>query len=564
MKRNWRTMVGVLLAALVVAGGGYWYFSGRTATASKAAVQTYTQVVTVTQGKLNATLSVVGQLEAEQSADLAFQRVSGTSSLVTLAVQAGNVVTAGQVLATIDPAPYEQARDQAKSDLQAAEEALSDLQTPATSLQLAQADVAVAAAKVQLQQAQEALDALVNPDLPSLKASVASAQSALAKAQADVLAQQEDSAARKQLARLQTAEATPTADYQRLAAETYTDDYYRDRLQVAYNKMMDAQDARVAYVTSRQVSALQAQMALRRSQQALADAQEALADAQAGGDKLALAQAELAVHQAEVALQAASEARTDLDTGADATTIAAAQAAVDKKRLTLADAEAALAGAQLVAPFDGTILQTNVSAGDQVTANTTILTLANLKTLQVVASVDETTIRQISAGQDAAITFDAFPGQSFQGKVLSVPLQGSLQGGVMVYAVPVSLTGADNLALLVGMTANVEVQVGQAADALLVPTLALTKANGLYRVLVPNTSDPNGDPIAVPVEVGLSDGAYTQITKGLNPSDQVVVQVASTTSSSQTQGGPGGMGAMDGGAPPAPPSSSSGGARPGQ
>ncbi|WP_423225790.1 efflux RND transporter periplasmic adaptor subunit [Candidatus Amarolinea aalborgensis] len=564
MKRNWRTMVGVLLAALVVAGGGYWYFSGRTATASKAAVQTYTQVVTVTQGKLNATLSVVGQLEAEQSADLAFQRVSGTSSLVTLAVQAGNVVTAGQVLATIDPAPYEQARDQAKSDLQAAEEALSDLQTPATSLQLAQADVAVAAAKVQLQQAQEALDALVNPDLPSLKASVASAQSALAKAQADVLAQQEDSAARKQLARLQTAEATPTADYQRLAAETYTDDYYRDRLQVAYNKMMDAQDARVAYVTSRQVSALQAQMALRRSQQALADAQEALADAQAGGDKLALAQAELAVHQAEVALQAAQEARTDLDTGADATTIAAAQAAVDKKRLTLADAEAALAGAQLVAPFDGTILQTNVSAGDQVTANTTILTLANLKTLQVVASVDETTIRQISAGQDAAITFDAFPGQSFQGKVLSVPLQGSLQGGVMVYAVPVSLTGADNLALLVGMTANVEVQVGQAADALLVPTLALTKANGLYQVLVPNTSDPNGDPIAVPVEVGLSDGAYTQITKGLNPGDQVVVQVASTTSSSQTQGGPGGMGAMDGGAPPAPPSSSSGGARPGQ
>jgi HlyD family secretion protein len=562
-----KKMIRLALVVLVmgaIAGGGYWYFVGRTATASSATAQTYSQVVTVTQGKLNATLSVVGQLEAEQSADLAFQQASGTSSLLTLAVQAGNVVTTGQVLATIDPAPYEQARDQAKSDLQAAEEALSDLQTPATALQLAQANVAVAAAEVQLQQAHDALDTLANPDLPSLKAAVASAQSALAKAQADVLAQQEDSTAKKQLARLQTAEATPTADYQRLAAETYTDDYYRDRLQVAYNKMMDAQDTRVTYVTSRQMSALQAQMTLRRSQQSLADAQEALADAQAGGDKLALAQAELAVHQAEVALQAAQQARTDLNTGADAAKIAAAQAAVDKKRLTLADAEAALAGAQLLAPFDGTILQTNVSVGDQVTANTTILTIANLKSLQVVASVDETTIRQISAGQDAAITFDAFPGQSFQGKVLSVPLQGSLQGGVMVYAVPVSLTGADNLALLVGMTANVEVQVGQASDALLVPTLALSKANGLYQVLVPNTADPNGDPTAVPVEVGLSDGTYTQITKGLNPGDQVVIQVASTTSRSQTLGGPGGMGAMDGGAPPAPPSSSSGGARPGQ
>jgi RND family efflux transporter MFP subunit len=455
-------------------------------------------------------------------------------------VQAGNAVTAGQVLATIDQATYEQARDQARSDLQAAEETLSDLQTPATALAIAQADVAVAAAQVQLQQAQDALDALVNPDLPSLKAVVASAQSALAKSQADVLAQQEDSAARKQLARLQTAEATPTADYQRLAVEEYTDDYYRDRLQVAYNKMMDAQDTRVTYQISRQVSALQAQMTLRRSQQALADAQEALAEAQAGGDKLALAQAELALHQAEVALQAAQEARTDLDAGADATKIAAAQAAVDKKRLTLGDAEAALAGARLLAPFAGAILQTNVNVDDQVTANTTILTLANLGTLQVVASVDETTIRQISAGQDATITFDAFPGQSLQGKVLTVPLQGSLQGGVMVYAVPVSLSGADNLALLVGMTANVEIQVGQAADALLVPTLALTKANGLYQVLVPNSTDPNGDPVAVPVEVGLSDGIYTQIVKGLNPGDQVVVQMASTTSSASSGGGSGG------------------------
>ena len=165
-------------------------------------------------------------------------------------------------------------------------------------------------------------------------------------------------------------------------------------------------------------------------------------------------------------MQAAQEARQELDAGADATEIATAQAAVDKKRLAVSDAEAALAGTQLVAPFDGTILETNVSEGDQVTANTTILTLANLKTLQVVASVDETTIRQVSEGQDAAITFDAFPGQSFTGKVLAVPLQGTLQGDVMVYDVPLSLTGAEKLALRVGMTANVEIQVEQVSRCL--------------------------------------------------------------------------------------------------
>jgi HlyD family secretion protein len=287
----------------------------------------------------------------------------------------------------------------------------------------------------------------------------------------------------------------------------------------------------------------------------LAEAQEVLAEALAGGDKLTLAQAQLAVREAEVALQSAQEARQELDEGADATTIATAQADVDKKRLAVSDAETALAGTRLTAPFDGTILKTNVSQGDLVTANTTILTVANLKTLQVVASVDETTIRQVSAGQDATISFDAFPGQSFQGKVLSVPLQGTLQGGVMVYDVPVSLTGAEKLALLVGMTANVKIQVGQAADALLVPTMALQKVNGLYQVLVPNTTDPNGEPEAVPVEVGLSDGTYTQITKGLNASDQVVVQAKTTQSNNfPGMGGPGDMGPLpSGGQPPSRP-----------
>ena len=546
-----------MLVLAAVGVGGYWFYQNKTASAaSTTSGTTYTQVVPVTQGSLDATLSVVGQLEADQSVSLAFEKMSDTANLLTLAVQAGNVVTNGQVLATIDSASYQQALDQAKSDLLAAEETLADLKTPATALQIAQADVAVSKAKVQIQTAQDALDDLLNPDIPSLESAVASAKSALAKAQANVLAQEQDTAAKTQLDKLIYAESTPTAEYTRLAAETYSDALYQDRLDLAYNKMMDTQDARVTNQLNSQSGALQAQMTLRNAQTTLADAQEALADGKAGGDKLALAQAKVAVHEAEVSLQAAQEARQELDAGADASEIATAQAAVDKKRLAVSDAEAALAGTQLVAPFDGTILETNVSEGDQVTANTAILTLADLQTMQVVASVDETTIRQVSEGQDAVITFDAFPGQSFTGKVLAVPLQGALQGDVMVYAVPLSLTGAEKLALRVGMTANVEIQVEQVTDALLVPTIALQQSNGLYQVLVPNTTDPNGAAEAVPVEIGLSDGTYTQITKGLNAGDQVLVEVSTSSSDDEQMmmGGPGGGMDMGGGAPPAPPS----------
>jgi multidrug efflux pump subunit AcrA (membrane-fusion protein) len=65
--------------------------------------------------------------------------------------------------------------------------------------------------------------------------------------------------------------------------------------------------------------------------------------------------------------------------------------------------------------------------------------------------------------------------------------------------------------------------------------MALQTVNGLYQVLVPN-SDPAGEPVSVPVEIGLSNGTYTEIVRGLNPGDHVVVQLSSSTSNSLLRG----------------------------
>jgi len=305
-------------------------------------------------------------------------------------------------------------------------------------------------------------------------------------------------------------------------------------------KLSEAQADLARVQAQRQVSLQAAALNVAEAQKALADAEEALAKAQAGGDALALAKARLAVRNAEVALAAAQKDRAQLDEGPDATTLAAAQADVDKKRLAVAEAEANLAATTLLAPFNGTVLQTHVTAGSTIAANTPIVTVANLRALRVVASVDETTIRQVKAGQRAQIGFDALPGQTFRGEVLEVPLQGTLQGNVMVYEVPVSLTGAEGVPLLVGMTANVQIQVGRVENALLVPAMALQRVSGKYQVLVPNTLDPTGEPEAVPVEVGLSNGTYTQIVKGLNEGDQVIVQIAATQSTNPFFRGAGG------------------------
>ncbi len=527
------TLVALLIA--VIAGGGYFYYRNRTtgtaSTGSSSSTHTYTQVVQVKQGDLSSTLSVVGQLEAEQSASLSFDKMSGTANLLTLTVDAGSVVTTGQVLATIDPTPYQQALDQATSDLAAAEKTLADLTAPPTALDIAQADAAVSTAEQTLEQAKSDLADLTAPDLTDLENAVKNAQDTIA-----LLQVQSDLAERDALAKSER-DLRYTVNWlgrriEQIKALKNPNKEQTAELADDQTKLSEAQ-ADLDRVFAQRVLARQARAdELAQDQAVLADAQVALAKAKAGGDKLKVAQAQLAVHEAEVNLQSAQEARKNLDTGADATKVATARAAVDKKRLAVSNAQAALAGTQLMAPFDGTILETGASKGDRISPNTTILTMANLKTLRVVASVDETTIRQVSVGQEATITFDAYPGQTFTGKVLAVPLQGTLQGDVMVYSVPVSLIGAEKLSLLVGMTANIEIQVGTVKNALLVPTLALAQSNRMYQVLVPNTADPNGAPEAVPVEIGLSDGTYTVVTKGLNVGDKVLVTLATSSTSS--------------------------------
>jgi HlyD family secretion protein len=304
-------------------------------------------------------------------------------------------------------------------------------------------------------------------------------------------------------------------------------------------KLAEAQANLARVQAERELARLARAAKMAQARIMLSEAQEALAKAKAGGDELALARAELAVHRAEVSLEAAQEDRAALEEGTDPSDLAAAESAIDRQRLAVADAEAALAGTQLVAPFDGTILDVYAQSGDPIGASTTIITLANLDSFEVVAAVDETTIRQVSVGQDAVITFDAYPDQAFVGEVLSVPLWGTLQGGVTVYDVPLSLEGSEELSLLVGMTANVAIQVGQATDALLVPTMALARSSGAYYVLVPNTIDPAGEPEMVPVQVGLSDGTYSQVLKGLNVGDEVLVELDASDSGLGFQGGSG-------------------------
>jgi HlyD family secretion protein len=257
-----------------------------------------------------------------------------------------------------------------------------------------------------------------------------------------------------------------------------------------------------------------------------------------------LANAQDQVAQAEYNLKKAQESLAEIQAGPDPEDVEVAQAKVTSAQAALEDAQAALEAATLVAPFDGTVMSVGAEVGDLVYPTTIVVALADLSNLRVTAFVDETDISQVEIGQEVEITFDAFPGRKFQGQVLEVPLQGTLSQNVLTYEVPLSLEGPEDVSLKPGMTANLKIVVGQRENVLLVPALAVQQGEEGNVVMVQDS--PQGAAVQTPVEVGLSDGLYVEVVRGLNEGDQVVIEYQPAEEET-FPGGMGGFGIPGGG-----------------
>jgi HlyD family secretion protein len=499
----------VVIGALVFAG--VRVLGGR----SKSTATNLTQVVTVQRGNLTASIAPTGQVAATKQVELSFD--VSRIPLTDLKVTASQEVKKGDVLAQIDPSSLQQAVQQAQADLLSAQDALDTAQNPYTDLDRQNAQLAVAQAEVALVQAQQT----------TAEKLVEQAQFDLETAKLDLTITQHSTAVGKTVRDLQYTVAWHQRKLSGLQADL-------QQGKVDQGTVDDEAEALARATAQLQTAQANADSTLSASQDKVAQAEQALAALQANSNSLAQAQANNTVAQAQYNLAKAKDNLATTLAGPDPKALQLAQAKYDAAKATLDDAQATLDAATMVAPFDGTVLSVGAAIGDLVSSNVTVVTLADLNTLEVLTSIDETDISNVKTGQDAQITFDAFPGKRFQGKVLEVPLQGQLSQNVVTYEVPVSLEGTDGVALLPGMTANVKIILGQRQNALLLPVLAVAQGDNGNEVLLESGTGT----VTTPVEVGLNDGVNVEIVRGLNEGDKVVVQYASTT---QQGGFPGGF-----------------------
>jgi HlyD family secretion protein len=519
---KWLKRIAIWALILAVVGGLIWggtrLLRERTATTDDP--NSLTQVVAAQRGDLTASISPTGEVYAPRRADLSFDVTR--LPLTELNVTAGQPVSEGDVLARIDPASLERAVQQAEADLLSAEDALETAKNPYTKLDQQLAELTVAQAQTAMEEARENLADLQDPDLETARDAVQSAGLELRQAREDLATLKADKSIQEEIDLLQWEANEALALHGDLVKKGDPGDIAQDRLVLAYNKMMDAKEAVETAKAQAALDLLVAENTVTEAQDTLDDAKAELADLQAGPTALEVAQAKDAVAQAEYDLAKAKDDLAEIEAGADPNEVQVAQASYDAAVAALEEAQATLDAATMVAPFDGTVISVGAEVGDLVSSGTAIVTLADLSQLRALATIDETDISQVEVGQQVQITFDAFPGREFQGKVLEVPLQGTLSDNVVTYEVPVSLEGTEGVALKSGMTANLTIIVGQRENVLLVPALAVQQGDAGDVVLVQDA--PGTEAVQVPVEVGLSDGTYVEVLRGLNEGDQVVVQ----------------------------------------
>ena len=238
-----------------------------------------------------------------------------------------------------------------------------------------------------------------------------------------------------------------------------------------------------------------------------------------------VAQAQNSVYQAEEALELLeSEPLTD--------TLTQATLAVDEALLAREEALADLEAAQLIAPFDGVVMDVVSTAGvvmgvaatsgEQVGASTSIVTLADLQEPLLLFWVEESDMSNVVVGNPVNIVFEALFDDTFTGEIVRVdPVLVTVDGTSAVQAWASLDLSAQEVDLFSGMTAEVEIVAAESRGVLLVPVEALRETSpGQYTVFVVT---PDGELEMRAVVVGLMDPVYAEVLDGLELGDIVSI-----------------------------------------
>lgn len=173
----------------------------------------------------------------------------------------------------------------------------------------------------------------------------------------------------------------------------------------------------------------------------------------------------------------------------------------------------------LVSPIDGKIIKKNFEAGENVIANSTVVTVAQGE-MQIKANVPESDVVKVKTGQKAQITFDALTEEDkFQGEIIEIDPASTVIQDVVYYSVKLKINNLDDR-IKPGMSANVDIRTAERDGVLMIPIRAI-KTEGQNKFV--DILKDNNQTEKVKIVTGLEgDEGMVEVKSGLAEGDKVV------------------------------------------
>lgn len=239
------------------------------------------------------------------------------------------------------------------------------------------------------------------------------------------------------------------------------------------------------------------------------------------------------------ARQAASSAQLDL-----------ARAQLSQTQARLEELRIAKTNTNVTSPVTGFVSQRNMDVGAWASQQSPVASVVDISSVRLVANVVEKDLRLVNAGDPARVTVDAYPGETFSGRIARVaPV---LDPATRTAEIEIEVPNAD-VRLKPGMYARMSVTIESRKDTTLVPKASVVDYDGTRGVF---TMTADNKAKFQPLEIGIEDNDRVEVRAGLSATDTLVTSGASALRNNDTlivagQGGPGrpGGGGRQPGAP---------------
>jgi len=239
-----------------------------------------------------------------------------------------------------------------------------------------------------------------------------------------------------------------------------------------------------------------------------------------------------------------------------------ARANIASARATLATDETNLSKASIRSSIDGVVLTRSVDPGNAVAASLQAVTLfsvaESLAQLKLEVSVDEADVGSVKVGQNASFTVSAYPSRRYPATIKRVAFGSTKTDNVVTYTTTLEVNNADQ-SLRPGMTAAATIVSTERSGVLLVPNTALryspsaasasaasAPSSSILSKMMPRPPSSgarksartdgdapgakqiwilkDGQPVATPVQTGISDGRHTEVSgAGLSEGMAVII-----------------------------------------